>query len=254
MSIKKIIACLDVKNGRVVKGVKFKGHNDISSPVTLAKQYNDSGTDELVFYDITASIDGRQVFADILKQVAQCVTVPFIVGGGISELGDIERVIQLGADKVSINTGALKNANLISDAAKEFGSERIILAVDVKSVDGRYHIFTKGGTGGEDTGLDAIEWIKRGESLGAGELVVNSIDTDGVKNGFDLGLLKSVCDAVSIPVIASGGAGSVDDFIELFKTIPEISAGLAASVFHYGIVKIPELKQKLHASGVNVRI
>jgi len=254
MSTKRIIPCLDVKNGRVVKGVKFKGHNDISSPVELAKQYNDAGADELVFYDITASIDDRQIFADILKQVAQCVTVPFIVGGGISKPGDIERLIGLGADKVSINTGALKNPDLLSDAANEFGRERIALAVDVKSVDGKYHIFTKGGIGGEDTGLDAIEWIKRGEGLGAGELVVNSIDTDGVKGGFDLELLRAVCDAVSIPVIASGGAGCIDDFIELFETIPEISAGLGASVFHYGIVKIPELKQKLHAAGVNVRI
>ena len=254
MSIKRIIPCLDVKNGRVVKGVKFKGHNDISSPVDLAKQYNDAGADELVFYDITASIDDRQIFADILKQVAQCVTVPFIVGGGISKLGDIERLIQLGADKVSINTGALKNPNLLGDAANEFGRERIALAVDVKSVDGKYHIFTKGGIGGEDTELDAIEWIKRGEGLGAGELVVNSIDTDGVKGGFDLGLLKAVCDAVSIPVIASGGAGCIDDFIRLFEEVPEISAGLAASVFHYGIIKIPELKQKLHTAGVNIRI
>ena len=252
MSEKKILPCLDIKDGRVVKGVKFKEHNDIASPVELAKKYNDEGASELVFYDITASIDGRQIFADIIGEVVNIITIPLIVGGGIYKLSDIERLISLGADKVSINTGALKNPNLLSDAEKEFGKQRIILAVDVKRVDGVFRIFTKGGIGGEDTGIDAIEWIKRGEGLGAGELVVNSIDTDGVKGGFDLPLLEAVSDAVSIPVIASGGAGSIDDFIELFKTLPTIDTGLAASIFHYDIVKIPELKQALKDNGFKV--
>ena len=248
MTIKRIIPCLDVKDGRVVKGVKFEGLSDVASPVELAKLYCDSGADELVFYDITASIDGRKLFTDVFKQVAACVTIPLTVGGGISTIEDIETSLSCGADKVSINTGALKNPELISDAAGKYGSQCVVLAVDVKRVDGAFRIFTAGGR--EDTGLDAIEWIKRGESLGAGELVVNSIDTDGVKGGFDIPMLEAVCNAVSIPVIASGGAGSIEDFIKLFKTLPIISAGLAASVFHFGEVKIPELKKALHENGI----
>ena len=250
MKEKRIIPCLDVKDGRVVKGVNFEGLRDVASPVDLAKLYCDSGADELCFYDITASTDGRMLFLDVFKQVAECVSIPLTVGGGISTLDDFETVLGCGADKVSINSGALKNPELIGEAAQKYGSRCVVLAADIKRANGAYHVFTGGGR--EDTGLDAIEWIKRGEASGAGELVINSIDTDGVKGGFDLPLLKAVCDAVSIPIIASGGAGSIDDFIELFKTIPEIDAGLAASVFHFGEVKIPELKKALRDNGIVV--
>ena len=252
MTAKRIIPCLDIKDGRVVKGVKFQNLSDVSSPVELAKLYNDSGADELVFYDITASTEGRKIFEDELKQVAGCISIPLTVGGGINTPEDIERVIRCGADKVSINTGALKNPELIKEAAKKYGSRRIVLAVDTKRVEGAYHIFTGGGR--KDTGIELIEWIKRGESLGAGELVVNSIDTDGVKGGFDLPMLEAVSQAVSIPVVASGGAGSIEDFIKLFKTIPKIQAALAASVFHFGTVKIPDLKKELIKNRIEVNL
>jgi len=252
MMAKRIIPCLDVKDGRVVKGVKFRELNDVSSPVELGKLYSESGADELVFYDITASSEGRKIFTDILKQVAGCIAIPLTVGGGISTLGDFDTVLECGADKVSINTGALKNPELISGAASKYGSQCVVLAADVKRVGSAYRVFTNGGM--EDTGLDVIEWIKRGESLGAGELVINSIDTDGVKGGFDLPLLEAVCNAVSIPVVASGGAGSIEDFIELFKKVPKVDAGLAASVFHFGEVSIPELKDALRSNGINVRL
>ena len=250
MTQKRIIPCLDVKDGRVVKGVKFEGLGDVASPVELAKKYCDSGADELVFYDITASSEGRKLFIDVFKQVADCVTIPLTVGGGISTLDDFDVALECGADKISINSGAIKNPDLISDAAHRYGSQIVVLAVDVKRVDGKFRIFARGGR--DDTGLDAIEWIKRGESVGAGEIVVNSIDTDGVKGGFDLPLLEAVCEAVSIPVIASGGAGSIDDFINLFKTIPKIDAGLAASVFHFGEVSIPDLKNALRNNAISV--
>ena len=248
MNKKRIIPCMDIKDGRVIKGVNFEGFRDVAPPVELAKQYNDSGADELVFYDITASIEGRQVFADLLLQVIDIVSIPLTVGGGISTLEDIEAILEYGADKVSINTGFIKNPELITEAAIRFGTHCVVLAVDVKCVDGVYRIFTGGGR--IDTGLDAIEWIKRGADSGAGELVVNSIDTDGVKGGFDLPLLEEVCKAVSIPIVASGGAGSIDDFVKLFKTLPQIDAGLAASVFHFGEVKIPELKKALRDNGL----
>jgi len=250
MSIKRIIPCLDVKDGRVVKGVKFEGLSDVASPVELAKKYVADGADELVFYDITASVENRELSADVLKQVAKEVSIPFAVGGGIITLDDFCRTLDYGADKVSINSGVIKNPELISEAAQKYGSNRVVFALDVKYVDGQYRVFAKGGK--EDTGIDAIEWIKRGADNGAGELVVNSIDTDGVKDGFDLALLEKVCDAVTIPVVASGGAGSIDDFIELFKALPIIDAGLAASVFHFGEVKIPELKQELKRAGIEV--
>jgi len=243
MSVKRIIPCLDVKDGRVVKGVKFEGLGDVASPVDLARKYCEDGADELVFYDITASVEGRELYADVLKQVAKEVKIPFAVGGGIHTIDDFGRTLDYGADKVSINSGVIKNPALIKEAVKKYGSNKVVFAVDVKAVGTAYHIFTKGGR--EDTGVEAIEWIKQGAENGAGELVVNSIDTDGVKNGFDLKLLKAVCDAVTIPVIASGGAGSIKDFITLFKEIPEIDAALAASVFHFGEVSIPELKQAL---------
>ena len=250
MKEKRIIPCLDVKDGRVVKGVNFEGLVDVASPVDRAKLYCDDGADELCFYDITASAEGRIAFLDVFDQVAERVTVPLTIGGGISSLDDFGLVLEHGADKVSINSGAIKRPELINEAARKYGSERVVLAADVKRVGGSYHVFAAGGA--EDTGLDAIEWIKRGESSGAGELVINSIDADGVKGGFDLPLLEAVCNAVSIPVIASGGAGSIDDFITLFKTIPQIDAGLAASVFHFDEVKIPELKKALRDNGISV--
>jgi cyclase len=248
--MKRIIPCLDVKDGRVVKGVKFQELNDVSSPVELGRLYNDSGADELVFYDITASSDGRKIFTDILKQVVECIDIPLTVGGGISTLDDFDLVMGCGADKVSINSGALKDPGLISSAARKYGSQCVVLAVDIMRVDGIFRVFARGGR--EDTGLDFVEWIKRGEDLGAGELVVNSIDTDGVKGGFDLPMLEVVCNAVSIPIIASGGAGSIADFIELFKKLPKVDAGLAASVFHFGEVKIPDLKRGLQENGIDV--
>ena len=252
MITKRIIPCLDIKNGRVVKGVNFQGLSDVSSPVELARLYSDSGADELVFYDITASFEGRQLFTDILAQVASEIFIPLTVGGGINTLEDFDRVLKCGADKVSVNSGALRNPELIGEAAKKYGNQCVVLSADVKRVDGQFRVFAKGGR--EDTGLDAIEWIKRGVSLGAGEVVVNSIDTDGVKGGFDLEMLQAVCDVVNVPVIASGGAGSVEHFVELFRTIPDIDAGLAASVFHFGQIRIPELKRVLKENNIIVRL
>ena len=252
MITKRIIPCLDVKDGRVVKGVNFLDLNDVSSPVELGKLYSDSGADELVFYDITASSDGRRLFTDILQKVAECIFIPLTVGGGISTLDDFDRVLKCGADKVSVNSGALKNPDLIRDAARKYGSQCVVLSVDIKRVNGQFRVFARGGR--DDTGIDAIEWIKRGAELGAGELVVNSIDTDGVKKGFDLEMLQAVCDAVAIPVVASGGAGGTSHFVELFKTLPGVDAGLAASIFHFGEVTIPELKRELYANGISVRL
>lgn len=251
MITKRIIPCLDVKNGRVVKGVKFEGLSDVSSPVELGKYYSENGADELVFYDITASFEERQLFTDILREVASTIFIPLTVGGGINTIEDFDRVLKCGADKVSVNSGAIRNPALISEAAKKYGDQCVVLSVDVKRVDGAYHVFAKGGR--EDTGLDAIEWIKRGEAAGAGEIVVNSIDTDGVKEGFDIDMLKAVNEAVSVPVIASGGAGCIQDFIDLFRKIPDIDAGLAASIFHFGEVSIDELKAALAAEGIHVR-
>ena len=251
MITKRIIPCLDVKNGRVVKGVNFRGLSDVSSPVELAEYYSDNGADELVFYDITASAEGRALFTDILTQVASTIFIPLTVGGGINTVEDFDRVLKCGADKVSVNSGAIKNPSLISAAAEKYGNQCVVLSVDAKRVDGRYCVFAKGGR--ENTGMDAIQWIKKGIELGAGEIVLNSIDTDGVKKGFDLEMLQAVCDISPVPVIASGGAGSADDFIKLFKTIPEVDAGLAASIFHFGEVKIPQLKEKLKENNINVR-
>lgn len=252
MITKRIIPCLDVKDGRVVKGVNFLGLADVSSPVKLAKFYSDSGADELVFYDITASSEGRALFTDILTEVARTIFIPLTVGGGINTLDDFDRVLKCGADKVSVNSGAIKNPLLIKEAAERYGDQCVVLSVDVKRVDGAFTVFAKGGR--ENTGMEAISWIKKCVALGAGEVVVNSIDTDGVKGGFDIELLREVCAAVSVPVIASGGAGSVNDFIALFNEIPEIDAGLAASVFHFGEIRIPELKKALANDGITVRI
>ena len=252
MITKRIIPCLDVKNGRVVKGVNFNNLNDVSSPVALAKYYSDNGADELVFYDITASFEERKLFTDILCEVASQIFIPLTVGGGINTLDDFERVLSCGADKVSVNSGAIKNPDLVATAAKKYGDQCVVLSADIKRVGNEFHIFAKGGR--EDTGMEAIEWIKRCVSNGAGEIVVNSIDTDGVKGGFDIEMLRAVLDVVSVPVIASGGAGNAGHFTELFKELPDISAGLAASIFHFGEVKIPDLKNELNNNGIIVRL
>lgn len=251
MITKRIIPCLDVKDGKVVKGVNFANLRDVESPVALAQKYSDGGADELVFYDITASVEGRTLFKDVLKEVARSVFIPLTVGGGINTTADFERVLSCGADKVSVNSGAIRNPSLVEEAAKKYGDQCVVLSVDIRRVNGEFHVFAKGGR--EDTGLEAIEWIKRCVGNGAGEVVVNSMDTDGVKKGFDIELLKKVCEAVKVPVIASGGAGSIQDFVELFKQIPDIDAGLAASVFHFGEIDIKNLKEVLTENGVNVR-
>ncbi len=252
MITKRIIPCLDVKDGRVVKGVNFLGLSDVSSPVKLAKFYSENGADELVFYDITASFEGRALFTDILKEVASTIFIPLTVGGGINTIEDFDRVLKCGADKVSVNSGAIKNPSLISKAAQKYGNQCVVLSADVKRVDGNFMLFAKGGR--ENTGIDAIKWIEDGVRNGAGEIVVNSIDTDGVKGGFDIEMLKAVCERVNVPVIASGGAGKVDDFITLFNEIPDIDAGLAASIFHFGEVEISDLKNTLKNNNINVRI
>jgi cyclase len=252
MITKRIIPCLDVKDGRVVKGVNFSGLSDVSSPVELAKYYSECGADELVFYDITASAEGRRLFTDVLREVASQIFIPLTVGGGINTVEDFDRVLKCGADKVSVNSGAIRNPSLISEAARLYGDQCVVLSADVKRVNGVFHVFAKGGR--EDTGMEAISWIRRCVDMGAGEVVVNSIDTDGVKKGFDIPMLKAVCEAVNVPVIASGGAGSAQDFVKLFEEIPTIDAGLAASIFHFGEVKIPDLKQILKEHNVNVRM
>ena len=251
MITKRIIPCLDVRNGRVVKGVNFEGLSDVSSPVSLAKYYSQCGADELVFYDITASAEGRALFTDILCEVASQIFIPLTVGGGINTIDDFDRVLKCGADKVSVNSGAIKNPGLIKEAAMKYGNQCVVISADVKRVDGEFRVFAKGGR--EDTGMEAISWIKRCVDNGAGEVVLNSIDTDGVKGGFDLEMLEAVCNAVNVPVIASGGAGCVHDFIKLFKTLPKVDAGLAASIFHYGEVKIKDLKKELADNGIVVR-
>lgn len=252
MITKRIIPCLDVKDGRVVKGVNFKSLSDVNDPVELASYYSDNGADELVFYDITASSEGRQLFTDILQKVASTVFIPLTVGGGINTVGDFDRVLKSGADKVSVNSGAIRNPGLISEAARLYGSQCVVISADVKRVDGVFRVFSKGGR--EETPLEAIEWIKRCVDMGAGEVVLNSIDTDGVKKGFDVEMLDAVCSAVNVPVIASGGAGCAKDFIDLFKKVPRVDAGLAASVFHFGEIAIPDLKAELKQNDIKVRI
>jgi len=252
MLTKRIIPCLDVRDGRVVKGQKFEDIHDVSDPVELAAYYNREGADELVFYDITASAEGRKLFTEILTRVAAENSLPFMVGGGISELSDFERVLACGADKVSINSGAIKNPGLIGEAAKKYGDKRVVLSMDISRVDGRFIIFGRGAR--DNTGIDAVEWAKRGEAAGACELVVNSIDTDGVRKGFDLDMLKAITDAVNIPVIASGGAGNMEHFLELFCKVPRVDAGLAASIFHFREVRIADLKKYLVENGIPVRM
>lgn len=252
MITKRIIPCLDVKDGRVVKGVNFAGLSDVSSPVELAKYYSSAGADELVFYDITASFEGRKLFTDILREVASQIFIPLTVGGGINTVEDFDRVLKCGADKVSVNSGAIRNPSLIDEAAKRYGNQCVVISADVKRVDGAFRVFAKGGR--ENTGKEAISWIKECVERGAGEVVLNSIDTDGVKAGFDLEMLSAVCDAVKVPVVASGGAGSIEDFVTLFNKIPDMSAGLAASIFHFGEVKIPDLKRTLKENNIPVRL
>ena len=252
MITKRIIPCLDVKDGRVVKGVNFLGLSDVSSPIELAKYYSDNGADELVFYDITASAEGRQLFTDILCKVASQIFIPLTVGGGINTVEDFDRVLKCGADKVSVNSGAIRNPDLIYEAAKLYGNQCVVISADVKRVDGVFRVFAKGGR--ENTGMEAVSWIKKCVENGAGEVVLNSIDTDGVKGGFDLEMLDAVCNAVNVPVIASGGAGSINDFTTLFKSLPKVDAGLAASIFHFGEVSIKELKEELKSNGIPVRL
>ena len=252
MITKRIIPCLDVRDGRVVKGVNFEGLSDVSSAVVLAKFYSDNGADELVFYDITASVEGRALFTDILKKVAETIFIPLTVGGGINTVDDFDRVLKCGADKVSVNSGALKNPNLIYEAAKKYGNQCVVISADVKREDGKFTVYAKGGR--EKTDLEAVSWIKKCVDMGAGEVVLNSIDTDGVKGGFDLEMLDAVCNAVNVPVIASGGAGKKEDFVELFTKIPKADAGLAASIFHFKEVEIPDLKRTLKENGILVRI
>ena len=252
MISKRIIPCLDVKNGRVVKGVNFEGLSDVSSPVELARYYSSAGADELVFYDITASAEGRALFTDILREVASQIFIPLTVGGGINTVADFDRVLKCGADKVSVNSGAIRNPDLIYEAAKLYGDQCVVISADVKRVDGVFRVFAKGGR--ENTGMEAIEWIRRCVGNGAGEVVLNSIDTDGVKGGFDLEMLDAVCRAVNVPVIASGGAGCIEHFNTLFKTLPKVDAGLAASIFHFGEVSIKDLKASLAENGIPVRL
>ena len=251
MITKRIIPCLDVRDGRVVKGVKFADLSDVSDPVSLARAYSESGADELVFYDITASSEGRKLFTDVLKRAAETIFIPLTVGGGIASVSDFERVLTSGADKVSVNSGAILHPDLIGEAAKKYGSQCVVLSVDAARVDGAFHVFRNGGR--IDTGLDALEWIRRGIGEGAGEIVLNSIDTDGVRHGFDLPMLEAVCAFADVPVIASGGAGGIEDFITLFTSVPKVDAGLAASIFHFGEVTIHELKEALDAAGILVR-
>ena len=252
MIAKRIVPCLDVKDGRVVKGVNFQGLSDVSSPVELARYYSACGADELVFYDITASAEGRALFTDVLRQTAACVFIPLTVGGGINTVDDFDRVLKCGADKVSVNSGAIRDPSLIGQAARRYGDQCVVLSVDARRVDGQFRVFAKGGR--EDTGLDAIEWIKSGVASGAGEVVLNSIDTDGVKDGFDLEILSAVCDVTDVPVVASGGAGCIEHFVRLFQTLPKVDAGLAASIFHFGEVSIPELKRALAEKGIPARL
>lgn len=250
--MKRIVPCLDIRGGKVVKGVNFTGIKELADPVELAEYYNSEGADELVFYDITASTEGRKLFADLMKKVLDQIKIPLAVGGGVNTVEDFRELLELGASKISINSGAIKNPQVVAQAAKEFGSDKIVLAMDVKRVDGKFNVFCKGGT--EDTGIDAVKWAVKAEQDGAGELVINSIDTDGVKQGFDMEMLRAISDAVSIPIVASGGAGCAEDFVKLFKEIPEIDAGLAASIFHTKTVRINEVKKLLNENNISVNV
>ena len=249
---KRIIPCLDVRDGRVVKGMNFEGVRDVADPVAMARRYNESCADELVFYDITASSDGRALFADVLSAVASEVFIPLTVGGGIRTLEDFDRVLKAGADKVSVNSGAIADPSLIGRAAKRYGDQCVVLSMDVKRVDGTFRLFANGGR--VDTGIDALAWARAGVEAGAGEVVLNSIDADGVRGGFDLEMLKAFSEVVDVPIVASGGAGKKEDFLELFRKVPSVDAGLAASIFHFGEVDIVDLKRFLHDGGIPMRL
>ena len=251
MLARRIIPCLDVRDGRVVKGTNFLRLRDMADPVDMARLYNDSGADELVFYDITASAEGRNLFTDILRRVAEEIFIPLTVGGGIRTLDDFDRVLKCGADKVSVNSGAIADPGLIAAGARKYGDQCVVLSMDVKRVEGRFRLFARGGR--EDTGIDAMEWAVKGAAAGAGEIVLNSIDTDGVKRGFDLEMLDELASRVNIPIVASGGAGRMEDFAELF-THPGVDAGLAASIFHTRQVEISALKAYLRDWGVPMRV
>ncbi|OUM99895.1 MAG: imidazole glycerol phosphate synthase subunit HisF [Paenibacillaceae bacterium ZCTH02-B3] len=252
MLAKRIIPCLDVKDGRVVKGVNFVQLRDAGDPVELAALYDREGADELVFLDISASVEGRGTMVDVVRRTAEEVHIPFTVGGGISSVEDMKRLLRAGADKISVNTAAVLNPSLISDGSRVFGAQCIVLAIDAKyNPEWKdWEVYTHGGR--NPTGLRALEWAKRGEELGAGEILLTSMDADGTKDGFDIALTRAVSDAVGIPVIASGGAGTVQHFIDVFIE-GHADAALAASIFHYREVSIREVKEALRAEGVSVR-
>ncbi len=251
MLAKRIIPCLDVKDGRVVKGVNFVGLRDAGDPVEAAKFYNTQGADELVFLDITASCEKRKTIADVVERTAKCVFMPLTVGGGISSVEDFRTILGAGADKVAVNSAAVKDKELISRAADRFGSQCVVVAIDAKKTDGGYHVFIHGGR--TDTGLDALEWAKTVQKLGAGEILLTSMDADGTKNGFDIPLTKLISDSVNIPVIASGGAGCCKDFADVFKETGA-DAALAASLFHFRELSVGEVKQYLKDDGIWVRL
>lgn len=250
MLAKRIIPCLDIRDGRVVKGKNFEGIRDVDDPVKMAAFYNTSGADELVFYDITASAEGRKLFTEMVRDVASQIFIPLTVGGGINHVSDFERVLTSGADKVSVNSGAVKNPSLIDEAAHKYGDQCVVLSIDCKRVGDEFHVFVKGGR--EDTGKELVSWAKEGVERGAGEIVLNSMDTDGVKEGFDLEMLKKLSE-IKVPIIASGGAGKMEDFKTLFEELPFVSAGLAASIFHYKTVPIRDLKSYLIGADIPIR-
>lgn len=250
MIAKRIIPCLDVKDGKVVKGTNFVSLRELGDPVLMAKQYSESGADEIIFLDISATNEARNTIVEIVRDTARNVFVPFTVGGGVRTIDDVTRLLQAGADKVGMNSAAVANPDLITTAANRFGSQCIVVAIDAKKYPDGWHVMTHGGS--KDTGIDAIEWAKEAESRGAGEILLTSVDTDGVKSGFDLPLTKAVVDVVRIPVIASGGVGHPDHFAEVFAHT-DVSAGLAASIFHENTFSVEEVKRSCMEKGVNVR-
>lgn len=250
MLTKRIIPCLDVTEGRVVKGINFVDLKDVGDPVDIARAYNEQGADELVFLDITATSDERKTMVDVVERTAAEVFIPLTVGGGIRSVSDMKQLLQAGADKISLNSAAISRPALIQEGAEKFGSQCIVVAIDAKKTGDFWHVFVKGGR--EDTGLDAVEWAKKAVALGAGEILLTSMDADGTKKGYDLALNQAICAAVNVPVIASGGCGDAEDIVEVFKETT-VSAALAASIFHYGEVKIPTLKETLRDNGVEVR-
>ena len=247
---KRIIPCLDIKDGRVVKGVQFLALKDAGNPVALASFYSKNGADELVFLDISATLEGRKTLVDLVTRLSKEINIPFTVGGGIQSVEDAQLLLQSGADKVSLNSAAVANPKLITQIAEAFGSQSVVVAIDIKKVENDWYVFVKGGT--ESTGILAVDWAKKAAALGAGELLVTSMNNDGAKDGFAIDITNQICQAVSIPVIASGGAGSANDFVELF-TQTEVSAGLAASIFHFNEVSIPDLKNLLKTQNIPVR-